>query len=366
MMRPIDWSGFSSDPAQSGTIPPHLYHDPSVFAAEQARIFAKEWHFLGHVNEAAQPGDYFTARIAGQNILVARGQDGVLRAFHNVCQHRAHELLEGRGNAPLIVCPYHAWSYRCDGSLKAVSGKAAAANIDVGKIRLTEIRTDVLAGFLFGTLDLDATPLTELAPGLEKEILDHVPMARDLVLLAESGGAVEANWKVMLENSLECYHCETRHKSFCRSVSMADYRVSTDGMVRRHLGPMEEIDSSGARIEGNYIYWHIWPLTEFSVRTHSPVFSVYINQPLTADRTHVLLKAYGVKDLSAAERDRIINDYVLNNVTDQEDTDIVESVQRGLKSVGFAGGRFAAASLETHAAEHCVHQFQSLVRQALA
>jgi choline monooxygenase len=365
-MRRVDWSGLTSDPTTSGTMPSGAYHDPQIFAAEQERIFASGWHFLGHVSEAGEPGSYFTGQVAGQNILVVRGQDAVLRAFHNVCQHRAHELLQGRGTAPLIVCPYHAWSYRCDGTLKAVSGKAAAANIDISKVRLSEIRTEVVAGFLFGTPDPKAVPLKELAPALEAEILDHVPMAPALVLLAESSGAVEANWKVMIENSLECYHCETRHKSFCRSVDMADYRVSSHGIVQRHLGPMEEIDSSGARVEGDYVYWHIWPLTEISVRTRSPVFSVYINQPLSPDRTHVLLKAYGPAGLSAAERARIVHDYVEHNETDNEDIEIVESVHRGLKSAGFQGGRFAAASAETHAAEHCVHRFQLLMRDALA
>jgi phenylpropionate dioxygenase-like ring-hydroxylating dioxygenase large terminal subunit len=96
----------------SGANPPHLRHDPSLFAAKQARIFAKAWDVLRHVNTVPEAGDCSTARLGAQNMLVVRRQDDVPHAFNNVCQHRAHELPEDRGNPPQILRPYHAWSDR--------------------------------------------------------------------------------------------------------------------------------------------------------------------------------------------------------------------------------------------------------------
>jgi carnitine monooxygenase subunit len=352
--------GFTADAATSATLPARLYTDPSVFLTEQDRIFQPGWHFLGHQNEARASGDYFTTKIIGQNVFVMRSKDGQLRAFHNVCQHRAHELVEGTGNTKFIVCPYHAWSYRCDGSLKT-----AAKGIDTGSIRLAEVRIEVIAGFIFGTLGTDTPSLSTLAPQLEADILQYVPRARDLVLLGQSGGVVNANWKVMIENSLECYHCLTRHKSFCLSVDMPGYRAETHGIVQHHRGPMHETDSSGARVEGDYVYWHVWPLTEISVRTYSPVFSVYINTPVAINQSAVTQKTYTAPDLPEAEKARILHHYVENNITDEEDVSIVESVQRGLGSAGYVTGRFASPSRDDHRSEHCVHQFQTLVRDAL-
>ena len=105
------------DPSLSDTLPSWVYTAPEALAQEQHKIFFRTWHFAGATASVENSGDYITAGVLGQNILVMRGRDGQLRGFYNVCQHRAHELLEGRGNARVVTCPYHAWSYDLDGRL---------------------------------------------------------------------------------------------------------------------------------------------------------------------------------------------------------------------------------------------------------
>ena len=98
----------SEDPSRSWTIPSRLYTDPDVYADEKQAIFARTWHYVGHLSRLAEPGDYLTLEIADESVFVMRGEDGRLRGFFNVCRHRAHRLLEGAGNSRTIVCPYHA------------------------------------------------------------------------------------------------------------------------------------------------------------------------------------------------------------------------------------------------------------------
>ena len=98
-------------------LPSRYYLEPEVFAAEKERIFYRTWQFACHVESVRRPGDYATCALADQDLIVIRGRDGRLRAFYNVCQHRAHQLAKGRGNMKRIVCPYHAWSYELDGRL---------------------------------------------------------------------------------------------------------------------------------------------------------------------------------------------------------------------------------------------------------
>ena len=100
----------SEDPARSWTMPSRCYTDPAVYEEEKQAIFARTWHYVGHLSRLKEPGDYLSLEIADESVFVMRGEHGQLRGFFNVCRHRAHRLLEGAGNARTIVCPYHAWS----------------------------------------------------------------------------------------------------------------------------------------------------------------------------------------------------------------------------------------------------------------
>ena len=110
---------FRADPAESYTLPARFYHDPEIWAHEKEAIFYKTWNYAGHVSQVAEPGQFLTVRIHEQNIFVAHTRTGELRAFYNVCPHRGHELLSGTGKKNIITCPYHAWAFDFDGTLKS-------------------------------------------------------------------------------------------------------------------------------------------------------------------------------------------------------------------------------------------------------
>jgi carnitine monooxygenase subunit len=364
-MKVLPVNGFVEDVRLSRSFSPHLYTDPENFLQERQRIFRSSWHFVCHRSELPQPGAYLAAQVDDQNIFLIRDDSGTIRAYFNVCQHRGHELVQGRGTMRRIVCPYHAWCYRLDGSLQAVTGGSKVETQNLTDIKLKAVAVDDLCGFIFINFDTNAPSIDVLMPQLRADILQRVPNAEQLVLLGESTGVVQANWKVAIENSLECYHCGVVHKNFCQSVDMQEYRSSNHGRFHRHVGPMFETDSQGQRIEGDYVYWHLWPLTEFSVRTHTPVFSVYQSRPLNAGSTEITLKGYVPAGLSAAEQQRILHDYILHNATDAEDVSIVESVQKGISSLGYSAGRFVVDAARTHISEHSVHHFQKLVLDAM-
>ncbi|HLB06710.1 MAG TPA: Rieske (2Fe-2S) protein, partial [Alphaproteobacteria bacterium] len=130
---------FNSDPARSYTLPAEWYTEPAVFEAEKESIFYRTWQFAGHAGQLANPGDYVTSPLLDQNVFIVRGTDGILRAFHNVCRHRAHQLLQGSGNVRVITCPYHAWSYELDGRLRAARGHETVAGFDRSEFCLSPI-----------------------------------------------------------------------------------------------------------------------------------------------------------------------------------------------------------------------------------
>ena len=169
---------FSASPDQSYTIAARLYHDPDFYEDEQREIFHRSWMFIGHVSELWDAGDYITAEFAGQRIYVIRTDSGDLKAFFNVCQHRGHSLLTGKGTAKtLIVCPYHAWSYDRDGALIAANNCDHVAGFEKREFDLPAVAVDTFAGFVFVNLDPEALPMAEMYEGAGEALAKFRPGA---------------------------------------------------------------------------------------------------------------------------------------------------------------------------------------------
>ena len=133
---------------------PDLYVDPVALAREQEAIFARSWQLGGHVSDLAEPGRFLTVQVGAESVLVVRGDDGELRAFRNVCRHRAARLREGRGDCgKAIRCPYHGWTYRTDGSLIGVPEGRGFPGLDKKELGLLTARVETFAGLVFVTLD---------------------------------------------------------------------------------------------------------------------------------------------------------------------------------------------------------------------
>jgi Rieske 2Fe-2S family protein len=188
-----------------------LYTSGAAFRHDMARIFARHWILAGHVSQAPLPGDWFVHAMAEESIVIVRGGDGVLRAFANVCRHRGSEICATRqGHAKVLVCPYHAWAYNLDGSLR--SARHMGPDFDRSRFGLKPVHIEVIAGLVF--ISLADAPLSL---GVARKTLGEAYGAYgwDSAKVAHSETyLVQANWKLAVENYLECYHCTPSHPEY--------------------------------------------------------------------------------------------------------------------------------------------------------
>jgi methanesulfonate monooxygenase subunit alpha len=185
-----------------------IFTDEEIFREEQERIFARTWQFVGHESEVANPGDFRCARIAGKSIIMVRGTDNVIRAFHNVCRHRSAEIVRDEaGTARMFTCFYHHWTYGLDGKLRGVSKPEGyeAVNLDRNELGLVPVRCESFAGLLFACLDDNVEPLREFLGDIVKgfeEPLGTVP----LEVFHFHKAVLKTNWKLWQDNNSERYH----------------------------------------------------------------------------------------------------------------------------------------------------------------
>jgi len=268
-----DLAHFSDDPDDAWTLPGRYYYDEAVYADELEKIFYRNWQYVCHISQLKTPGRYVVRDIGSQSVVVLRDTHGEIRGFHNVCQHRAHRLLEGEGQVrESITCPYHAWRYDLDGGLRFARGSDKMKNFPHDSIRLQSVRVDTLCGFVFANLDADAPPMAERYDGLEAEILTLAPDAPNLVRAHTHHYPLAANWKNSIENYSECYHCPNRHPSLVgTALDISRYRIKVYPGYHRHItGDVGEQQGYTITHEGNgssheFGSWFVWPNMVFEV-----------------------------------------------------------------------------------------------------
>ena len=190
-------------------MPKSVYTSPEFAEAEQRHIFAQEWLCAGRADALAKPGDYLTMNIAGEPVIILRDREGQLRGMSNVCRHRMSTLLEGRGNVRSIVCPYHAWTYNLDGSLRGAPAMARNEDFCRDDVKLPPVRVEDWQGWIMVTLNPEATPVAERLAGVDR-LVGHLPMANYREVFREDF-RWDTNWKVLAENFMESYHLPVCH-----------------------------------------------------------------------------------------------------------------------------------------------------------
>ncbi len=359
---------FVADPAQSFTLPAWLYYDPAVFEEEKSAIFYKTWQFVGHAEQVAKPGDYITFKLFDQNILIVRGKDNEIRAFYNVCSYRAHELLEGAGNTKVITCPYHAWSYHIDGRHRSARGSERVAGFNADEFCLKLVRIENFMNFLFVNLDATAASLKSLTGALEDQIRGLAPELDSLTFARRSEYTLKANWKNVMENFCECYHCPIRHSSLMDGcLDMSSYRIETMDIWHHHttVSPGEAKLAYGVGEAGkarpDFGAWLLWPNICFEVYPGG-YMNTFHNMPVTPELTLQRCDWYFPQSEPTPEQEEAAS--FVDGVR-EEDISIVESVQRGYHSRGYDQGRFIVDDGRTEWSEHAVHHFQGMVKKAL-
>ncbi len=359
-------TGFDVNPARSLSLRAEAYTDPKWFAYEQSAIFAKHWIWVCHVEKVRANGAYTTAMVAGRPVAIVRDQAGQLRAFYNVCKHRAHELLQGDGETTRIMCPYHAWVYDLTGQLRRAPETENLENFETNDICLDTVQVEEFCGFIYVNLDPDASSLATQSGDLGTEITHWAPDISDLTFGHRLTYDIKSNWKNVVDNFLECYHCPTAHKDFCTLVDMDTYKVTTHGIYSSHMadaGTSENAayDVSNATVRTHAVWW-LWPTTclmRYPGRSSMIVLNII---PISENRT---LETYDFF-LETPEPDEGEVEVIryLDEVLQVEDIGLVESVQRGMKTPAFQQGRIVHDPEGSGKSEHAVHHFHSLVLDA--
>ena len=207
------------------SLPQAAYTDPAVFAADLERVFYRGWLFAGHTAELREPGEYVRVGVGSESVLVVRDHDGTLRAHHDVCAHRGSRLaLDDRGCARAFVCPYHQWTYGLDGRLR--SARLMGEGFPREHHRLVPVAVREVAGLVFVCLADDPPDFAGFADALAPQLAPHG--LADTRVAARHHYRVRANWKTLVENNRECYHCRGSHPEF----SLSNFEHGTHGDVR--------------------------------------------------------------------------------------------------------------------------------------
>ncbi|MEM7325714.1 MAG: aromatic ring-hydroxylating dioxygenase subunit alpha [Actinomycetota bacterium] len=371
-------TGFTDDARTSHAPEGRYYTDPHVHQMELDRVFGYEWNYICHQSQLPEAGSYMVRNVGGESIYVIRGRDDEIRAFCNVCQHRGHQLLEGQGTVgKVVVCPYHAWSYSADGSLRGAPRMRDVPNFCKADVALTSIRTELVGGFVFINLDEDARPLGEMAPRFEPILRSMVAEPEALRHVKTSGFDIAANWKVVTENFLEAYHVEfsgPAHRALANIIDTDTYEFDISGRTieyRAKGGANDALpyqanqtdafaDAAGPPFHQVFLFPHM----TFSIFPGTNMLFVFNMAPNGVERCDEEI-LYFTLDAEVTEPTAEAEAYVSEQLN-VEDVQLVESVHRGLRSRGYRPGRFMVDEEQRASwSEQFVHHFNLLNIMAL-
>jgi len=333
-------------------LPPEVYVDQEIAGREQQAIFARSWQLVGHSADLREAGRFATVQVGAESALLIRGEDGELRAFRNVCRHRASRLREGRGECgKALRCPYHGWTYRTDGSLIGVPEGRGFAGLDKSTLGLMPARVEQFAGFVFVNLDLDASPLADGLDGLEERLAPYDIPAMER--FSESTSSQPANWKIVADNYLEGYHVPIAHPGLMRLLDYQRYTVelgegyvffevplrdkpSGNRLERAYQRMVRPMPGLGPADRGVWRFVFLWPNT--TIDLYPDQVSTWQINPTAIDATHDVWACYRTERPSAALRAVQRLNHRLNIAVADEDADLVARVQAGMATTGWQPG----------------------------
>ena len=358
--------GYDRVAARAASIGADCYIDAGYLEVEREQIFRRSWQYVCHEESLREPGSYVTACIQERSVVAVRGRDGVLRAFYNVCKHRGHELLKGSGTTGLITCPYHAWVYDLGGRLHRARRSELIENFDPDLVFLTPVQVEVFCHLVFVNLDPQAPPLVEQTEGLDGEVTRYAPDLGALTFAHRLTYTVEANWKAVVDNFLECYHCPVAHQDFVSLVEMDTYRVATHGIWSSHMARAGRRQNQAYGVADasvtDHAVWYLWPNTTLLRYPGRGNFMVWRFIPVAPDRTY---EEFDFFFESAPPTDQEMEAIrFIDEVLQPEDIGLVESVQRGMRTPAFQRGRYLVDPDGSGLSEHAVHHFHGLVLDA--
>jgi len=329
------------------------YSGEPMLAMERRAVFARSWQLVAHQGQLAEPGDHVVGEIGQVPVLVVRGADGVLRAFPNVCRHRAGPLAlcDGKG-ARALHCKYHGWTYTLEGQLRSAPEMQDACDFRVEDIRLPPLRVHEWQGLVFVALDAE-TPAFEAVYGGIKERIAPIDLAAMRYLRRDSYD-IACNWKVYVDNFLEGYHLPHVHPGLSRVLDYRAYDTELFAWHSLQSSPLR--NSADIYGDGQAFYYFVYPNVMLNIMPGRLQTNRIL--PLGPDRCRVEFDYYYAQD--AAAQARIDADAGFSDQVQQEDIAICEAVQKGLASGTYTAGRLNPKR------ESGVWHFHNLLRAAYA
>lgn len=340
--------------ADAYTIPAAWYVDPRIYELEQQAVFSKSWQLIGRVNQVEEPGQFVTATVAGEPIVAVRGNDGVLRAFFNVCRHHAAAVVtEPCGQASILHCPYHGWNYGLDGSLKGMPEFDGVRNFERKENGLVPVQVDTWETLLFVNLDPAAGSLHEFLGGMVKRV-GPLGLSK-LSYFTTKSYDIACNWKVFVDNYLDGgYHVPHLHKGLSSVLDYKQYMIENEGRYCLQSSPMVsgDEDAATANTRRGDRAWYFWQYPNFMFNCYEGYMDTNLVIPIDVDHCRVIFDFY-FSDVSQAAREYNEQSVAVGNRVQDEDLGICEAVQRGLKSRAYQAGRL---SVRREAGEQLFHR----------
>jgi len=344
------------DPLEEAwTIPAPWYFDERIAALERASVFSATWQVVGRADQVRDNSQFFTAELAGEPLVVARGDDGQLRAFYNVCRHHAAAVVtEAQGCAKQFRCPYHGWTYGIDGALKGMVEFEGVYNFERAKNGLVPIRVDAWENFVFVNLDGRAEPLRDFL-GVVPELVAPLHLATKLHFFDRRIYTLNCNWKVYVDNYLDGgYHVPHAHKGLSSVIEYTKYTIENFERACLQSSPLSSDSSSEAGVaatrQGRAFY--LWLYPNFMINAYEGVMDTNLVLPLGVNRCAVVFDYY-FSDISASAEARNKESIAVSEKVQDEDVAICDAVQRGLGSRAYVAGRL---SVRREAGEHLFHR----------
>jgi choline monooxygenase len=355
------------------TLPSRLYTDPAVLELEKQKIFHRTWQVVGTTRQwcgetdgitktLQDPQTYLCADVAGEPVVLARDKEGVLRAFSNVCRHRAGPIAEGSGCRKTFRCGYHGWTYTLDGRLIGTPDVEGMEFFDRSTMGMVPLSVDVWEQFVFVNFDSGAPPLAAFLEDIPERArrfeVGQFEFAerRDYV--------VNCNWKVYVDNYLEGYHIPIAHPGLMREIDYANYRVEAHRYSSQQIAPVKPraADGNGGRVYGEpgqdeALYYWVFPNLMLNLYPENLQLNLVV--PLSHEKTLTIFEWYYRDAGSPAVRERMQRAVEFSHQVQNEDIHLCEAVQRGLRSSTYDRGRYSVKR------ENGVHHFHSLLVEFL-
>jgi phenylpropionate dioxygenase-like ring-hydroxylating dioxygenase large terminal subunit len=374
--RPM--TGAPTDPDADWSLPAWSYQDAEFAALEVERIFRPGWQVVCHLSDVPNAGDWHSLDYVGESVLVVRGNDGVVRAFTNVCRHRGSRLVDGSsGCAKKLICPYHAWTYELDGRLTGVPDSASYPSLDKGKAGLVPVDCEIWRGFIFVRLESGGPSVAEMMAPYEAMI---APYQFEKL---EALGRVTlrprtVNWKNVGDNYSDGLHIPVAHPGLTRLFGKS-YGVEAETHVDRMWGDLEDRPSANwsermyqkllppvphlpESAQRHWLYFKLWPTVAFDIYPDQVDFMQWLptgpDSCLIREISYVLPDAYTPDATRREMRAARYLNWRINRQVNAEDTVLITRVQEGMASRSFTVGPLSDK-------EVCLRGFAAKVRQLI-